>query len=111
MAFRLADSHSTVALLTNALDNKFGREVIRDRISKTFAPTFVAADKSAPGYEIVVADEEAISREESALGRMIKSVVQKYIKYDEDGDGKPDFNIKNIFTDIADRFKGRWRSK
>ncbi len=111
MAFRLADSHSTVALLTNALDNKFGREVIRDRISKTFAPTFVAADKSAPGYEIVVADEEAISREESALGRMIKSVVQKYIKYDEDGDGKPDFNIKNIFTDIADRFRGRWGSK
>ena len=111
MAFRLADSHSTVALLTNALDNKFGREVIRDRIRKTFAPTFVAADKSAPGYEIVVADEEAISREESALGRMIKSVVQKYIKYDEDGDGKPDFNIKSIFTDIADRFRGKWGSK
>jgi hypothetical protein len=37
--------------------------------------------------------------------------VQKYIKYDEDGDGKPDFNIKNIFTDIADRFRGRWGSK
>jgi formylmethanofuran:tetrahydromethanopterin formyltransferase len=105
MATRLADSHSSVALIMNTLDNKFGADVIRDRLEKTFAPTFIAADKSTPGYEIVVADEEAVAQEESALGRMIKNVVQRYIKYDEDGDGRPDFNIRSLFSDLADKLK------
>ncbi len=111
MATRLADSHSSVALLMNALDNKFGHEALRERLGKTFAPTFIAADKSAPGYEIIVADEEAISREDSAFGRTVSAFVNKYIRLDEDGDGRPDFSIKSIFSDIAERLRGRWQSR
>ena len=111
MAARLADSNSSVALLVNALDNKFGQEVLRERLDKTFAPTFVAADKSVPGYEIVVADEEANIREDSSFGRMVKAVVNKYIKYDEDGDSRPDFNMKSLFVEIADRLRGKSRGE
>ena len=111
MATRLADSNSAVALFMNALDNKFGHDVLLERLGRTFAPTFVAADKSAQGYESVVAEEEAIVREDQAFGRRISAFVNKYIRLDEDGDGRPDFSIKALFSDIAERLKEKWNSR
>ena len=111
MATRLADSNSAIALFMNALDNKFGHDVLLERLGRTFAPTFVAADKSAQGYENVVAEEEAIVREDQAFGRKISAFVNKYIRLDEDGDGRPDFSIKALFSDIAERLKERWNSR
>ena len=105
MAARLVDSHTTAEILMNALDAKFGAEVIHDRIEQTFAPKFVVADESEAGCMEIIADEEAIAREESDLVKTIKSVVNKYIKYDEDEEESPTAMLKNIFQSAIDMIK------
>ena len=106
MAARLVDSHSSVYMLMSMLEGKFGEEVIRSKMEGTFAPSFVAADTSFEGYEAIVAEEEAIARDDSSLVKAIKGVVNKYIKYDEpEEDEKPEFNIKSFITGITDKLK------
>ena len=108
MAARLVDSHSTAAMIMNILDSRFGEDVIREKLENTFAPRFVAADTSFNGYEAIIAEEEAIAREDSALVKTIKSVINKYLKYDEDEETeRPEFNIKNLLSGIADKLKGK----
>ena len=107
MAARLVDSHTTVEMLMNILDNRFGEDVIREKLENTFAPKFVAADTSFDGYEAIIAEEEAIAREDSSLVKTIKSVINKYLRYDDDEtEERPEFNIKNFFSGIADKIKG-----
>lgn len=106
MVTRLADSHSSVQLLMSTLDSRFGEEVIHERIEATFAPKFVAADTSFEGFEAIIAEEEAIARDDSALVKTIKSVVNKYLKLDDDReDERPESKIKSIISGIADKLK------
>lgn len=108
MAARLVDSHTTAEMLMNLLDSRFGEEVIREKIENTFAPKFVAADTSFDGYEAIVAEEEAIAREDSALVKTIKSFIGKYLKYDEEEEEeRPEFKIKSIFSGIAEKLKNK----
>ena len=112
MAVRLVDSHSTVEMLMNLLDSRFGEDVIREKLENTFAPKFVAADTSFEGYEAIVAEEEAIAREDSALVKTIKSVISKYLKYDEDEvEEKPEWGIKSIFSGIAEKLKNKMKKQ
>ena len=106
MTARLVDSHSSVQMLMSALDSRFGEEVIRERIEATFAPRFVAADISCPGFESILAEEEAKARADSALVKTIKSVVEKYFKLDEvEEEERPESKIKSIISGIADKLK------
>ena len=106
MAMRLVDSHSAVKVLMDALDNRFGEEVIREKIEATFAPKFVAADISFPGFESILAEEEERARDDSTLVKTIKSMVSKYFKLDEDEEEeRPEFNIKSFISGIADKLK------
>ena len=95
-------------MLMNILDSRFGEEVIREKIENTFAPKFVAADTSYDGYEEIIAEEEAIAREDSALVKTIKSVINKYLKYDEDEvEERPESKIKSIFSGLAEKLKNK----
>ena len=106
MATRLVDSHSGVQLLMSALDSRFGEDVIRERIEGTFAPRFVAVDTSFDGFENILAEEEAILRDDSALVKTIKSMINKYVKLDEEEEGeRPESKIKSIISGIADKIK------
>ncbi len=107
IAARLVESHSTVEILMNVLDNRFGEEVIREKIERTFAPSFVIADVCQHGYENIIAEEEKKARQDSDLVKTIKNVVRKYIRYDDDEveEKKSDFGIKNIISGIAEKFK------
>ena len=108
MAARLVDSHSTVEILMNMLDSSVGEDVVREKIEGTFAPRFIAADTSFDGYETIVAEEEAIAREDSSLVKTIKSVVNKYLKYDDDDEGeRPESKIKSLFSGIAEKLMGK----
>jgi hypothetical protein len=90
----------------STLDSRFGEEVIHERIEATFAPKFVAADTSFEGFEAIIAEEEAIARDDSALVKTIKSVVNKYLKLDDDReDERPESKIKSIIFGIADKLK------
>jgi hypothetical protein len=108
MAARLVDSHTTVEMLMNILDSRFGEEVIREKIENTFSPKFVAADTSYEGYEEIVAEEEAIAREDSAFVKTVKGVINKYLKYDDDEeDERPERGIKSIFSGLAEKLKNK----
>lgn len=106
MAVRLVDSHSTVKMLMDALDNRFGEDVIREKIEATFAPKFVAADTSFPGFESILAEEEERARDDSVLVKTIKGMVDKYFKLDEDEEEeRPESKIKSFISGIADKLK------
>lgn len=108
MAARLVDSHTTVEMLMNILDSRFGEEVIREKIENTFSPKFVAADTSYEGYEEIVAEEEAIAREDSAFVKTVKGVINKYLKYDDDDEEeRPERGIKSIFSGLAEKLKNK----
>lgn len=106
MVTRLADAHSSVQLLMSALDSRFGEDVIREKIEGTFAPKFVAIDDSFDGFEDALAEEEAIAKDDSAFVKTIKSVVNKYVRLDDEADAeRPESKIKSILSGIADKIK------
>ncbi len=105
MATRLVDSHTYAQIIMNVLDARFGEEVIRERMESAFAPSFVLADMGCAGYEKIIADEDAIAREDSSLVKMIKGVVDKYIRYDEDDEVPREQKAKSIFKSAKEKLK------
>ena len=105
LASRIVNSNTFAEMLMDVLDARFGEDLIRERIESTFAPNFVAADTSATDYEKIVADEEAIARQDSHIVKMIKGVVQRYIRYEEAEDGPIDKKIKSFFRGAWDLLK------
>ena len=66
----------------------------------------MAADISFDGFDAILAEEEAIARDDSTLVKTIKSFVNRYMKLDEDGEvERPESKIKSIISGIADKIK------
>ena len=105
LASRIVNSNTFAEMLMDVLDARFGEDLIRERIESTFAPNFVAADTSVADYEKIVADEEAIARQDSHIVKMIKGVVQRYIRYEEAEDEPIDKKIKSFFRGAWDLLK------
>ena len=109
---RLVNSHTTVEILMNMLDARFGEEVIHEKIERTFAPSFVLANTGILGYEEILAAEEEKAKDDSTLVRTIKSFIEKYVRYeDEDEPLSTEEKIKNVITDIADKIKAKFKPK
>ena len=109
---RLVNSHTTVEILMNMLDARFGEEVIHEKIERTFAPSFVLANTGILGYEEILAAEEEKAKDDSTLVRTIKSFIEKYVRYeDEDEPLSTEEKIKNVITGIADKIKAKFKPK
>lgn len=109
---RLVNSHTSVEILMNMLDARFGEEVIHEKIERTFAPSFVLANTGILGYEEILAAEEEKAKDDSALVRTIKSFIEKYVRYeDEDEPLSTEEKIKNVITGIADKIKAKFKPK
>ena len=86
-----ATSGAVVGFIADLLERRFGEGFIEKKLEETFSPTLVGADESREGYDRIVEDEERRRREESKIVKMIRGVVNRFFKEDEEkaGEGEP----------------------
>jgi hypothetical protein len=95
-----ASSGAVMGFVTDLLERRFGEGFIERKLESTFAPTLIGADERHEKYREIVDAEERARREESRVVRMIRGVVDRFFKEDEERAGeekeKPKFPLSSI---------------
>ena len=95
-----ASSGAVMGFITDLLERRFGEGFIEKKLEGTFAPTLIGADESQEGYQSIIDEQERVRREESRVVRVIRGVVDRFFKEDEEKEGeekaKPKFPLSSI---------------
>ena len=76
-------SNGVIGFAVDLLERRFGTGIIQKKIERTFAPEFVLADVGSDNYERIIADENARLSIESGTVKIIRGVVNRFFKDDE----------------------------
>lgn len=104
LATRLVDSRTSALMIMRMLEARFGVDVIRDKIERSFITDFVLADAGVEGYMDIVREQNEIAKYDSALVKTIKNVVNKYISYEEVEEA-PGARLKNMLMTAVTKLK------
>lgn len=94
---RLSEINPAVAFGIDLVERRFGEGIVASTLRNTFSPTLIGADTARDGYRDIVAEETRRASEESRTVRLIRSVVDRFFKDDDeknDGDKVPKFPKK-----------------
>ena len=83
-----ASSGAVIGFITDLLERRFGEGFIEKKLERTFAPRLIGADERQETYKEIVEAEERARREETRTVRMIRGVVNRFFKEDDEKDGK-----------------------
>jgi hypothetical protein len=83
-----ATSGLVLGFVSDLLERRFGEGFIEKRLETSFAPVLIGADESVEGYEKIVEEQERVRREESRTVKMIRGVVDRFFKEDEENGEK-----------------------
>ena len=82
-----ATSGAVVGFITDLLERRFGEGFIERKLEDTFSPTLIGADESQENYKEIVEEEERARREESRAVKMLRGVVNRFFKDDDEENG------------------------
>jgi hypothetical protein len=92
-----ATSGLVLGFVSDLLERRFGEGFIEKRLETSFAPVLIGADESVEGYEKIVEEQERVRREESRTVKMIRGVVDRFFKEDEENGEKEKEKEKGKF--------------
>ena len=72
--------------VTDLVERRLGEGFIESKLEGSFTPTIIGADEACDGYEEIVAEQERIRCEESRGVRMIRGLVNRFFKEEDEGE-------------------------
>ena len=79
-----SESSGALSFAIDLLERRFGEGFIEKKLEATFSPVLVGADMSIDGYEKIVTEENAKAAEESRTVKLLRAVVDRFFKEDDD---------------------------
>ena len=89
-----ASSGAVMGFITDLLARRFGEGFIERKLEGTFAPTLIGADERLEDYKDIVDEQERARREETRIVKVIRGVVDRFFKDDDEDEGENNGNQK-----------------
>ncbi len=79
-----SETSGALGFVIDLLERRFGEGFIEKKLESTFTPALVGADMSIEGYNNVVAEETAKAAEQSRTVKLLRAVVDRFFKEDDE---------------------------